>query len=52
MQKQFPVIDLSKKTPREIFDFMQALMIVRLKLEKKGYTLKVKKTPRKKSKTS
>ena len=46
MRKQ--IVDLSNRTPEEIYDFLQALLFVRQKLSKNGYTVHVKKCHSKK----
>lgn len=46
MRKQ--IIDLSTKTPEEIYDFLQVLLFVRQKLNKNGYVVHVKKSRSKK----
>jgi hypothetical protein len=39
-------IDLSEKSPDEIAEFLQALLAVRYSLHKKGFKLKIDRSPR------
>jgi hypothetical protein len=43
MAQKKKIIDLSSKSPQEIFDFMGAMLSARMVLHKKGYNLNIKK---------